>query len=96
MPEDTTLHVGRCVLDPVARELTCDGEPVQLSPRELQLAHLLMSHADRVVTRREALEAVWGSAARENVLDVYIRYLRARLGADAIATARGIGYRFLG
>ncbi|WP_062303222.1 response regulator transcription factor [Demequina subtropica] len=94
--EDTTLRVGRCVLDPVARELACDGEPVPLSPRELQLAHLLMSHADRVVTRREALEAVWGSAARDNVLDVYIRYLRTHLGADAITTVRGVGYRFLG
>ncbi|WP_369344502.1 response regulator transcription factor [Demequina maris] len=95
-PEDPTVRVGRCALDPVARSLTCDGEPVALSPRELQLAQLLMEHADRVVTRAEALDAVWGSASRDNVLDVYVRYLRTRLGADAIETVRGVGYRFHG
>ncbi|WP_062317426.1 response regulator transcription factor [Demequina maris] len=95
-PEDPTVRVGRCALDPVTRSLTCDGEPVALSPRELQLAQLLMEHADRVVTRAEALDAVWGSASRDNVLDVYVRYLRTRLGADAIETVRGVGYRFHG
>ncbi|WP_296665293.1 response regulator transcription factor [Demequina sp.] len=95
-PVDSTLTVGRCTFDPAARELTCDGEPIPLSPRELQLAQLLMERADGVVTRAEALDAVWGSAARENVLDVYIRYLRTRLGADAIETVRGVGYRFRG
>ncbi|WP_369401591.1 response regulator transcription factor [Demequina phytophila] len=93
---DPTLRVGRCELDPVARRLTCDGEEVQLSPRELQLARLLMENAGGVVTRARALEEVWGSAARDNVLDVYVRYLRARLGADAIETVRGVGYRFHG
>ncbi len=95
-PQDPTIRVGRCELDPIARELTCDGEPISLSPRELQLAQLLMERADGVVTRHEALEAVWGTAARENVLDVYIRYLRTRLGTDTIETVRGVGYRFTG
>ncbi len=95
-PADPTLRIGRCVLDPITRELTCEGELVALSPREFQLAHLLMSRGGEVVTRAEALAHVWDSGARENVLDVYIRYLRTRLGADAIATVRGVGYRFLG
>nr|WP_062314596.1 response regulator transcription factor [Demequina rhizosphaerae] len=95
-PEDPVLRVGRCALDRADRRLTCDDEPVPLSPRELQLAQLLMEHADRVVTRAEALEAVWGSASRDNVLDVYVRYLRTHLGADAIETVRGVGYRFRG
>ncbi|WP_062518772.1 response regulator transcription factor [Demequina silvatica] len=93
---DPTVRVGRCALDPVARRLTCDDEEVPLSPRELQLAHLLMTNAGEVVTRARALEEVWGSAARDNVLDVYIRYLRTHLGADAIETVRGVGYRFHG
>jgi len=94
--EDPTLTVGRCKLNPVTRILTSDGEDVSVSPREFQLAQLLMSRGGDVVTRAEALDHVWGSASRENVLDVYIRYLRSRLGADAIETVRGVGYRFIG
>ncbi len=95
-PATAVLEVGNCVLDPIARTLELDGEPVSLSNREFQLAQLLMSRAGDVVTRAEAMEHVWGSAARENVLDVYIGYLRSRLGADAIETVRGKGYRFRG
>lgn len=95
-PATTTLSVGRCVLDPLSRTLEVDGELVSLSNREFQLAHLLMSKAGSVVTRAEAMEHVWGSAARDNVLDVYIRYLRTRMGVHAIVTVRGEGYRFVG
>jgi len=90
------IEVGRCVLDPMARTLEVGGEEVPLSNREFQLAHLLMSRAGQTVTRAEALEHVWGSAARDNVLDVYIRYLRSRMGANAIKTIRGEGYQFVG
>lgn len=95
-PATAVIEAGRCVLDPVARTLEVDGEEVPLSNREFQLAHLLMSHAGQTVTRAQALEHVWGSAARDNVLDVYIRYLRSRMGERAIATVRGEGYRFVG
>ncbi|WNM24112.1 response regulator transcription factor [Demequina capsici] len=95
-PEVTVIRLGRCELDTIARELTCEGEPVELSPRELQLATLLMTRQGEVVSRADALEHVWGSASKDNVLDVYIRYLRGRLGADAIETVRGVGYRFIG
>ena len=91
-----TLRVGRCELDPVDRTLMCDGLDVPLSPREFQLAHLLMSRGGEVVPRADALQEVWGSAARDNVLDVYIRYLRTHLGTRAIETVRGVGYRFVG
>lgn len=94
--DDSVIRVGDCELDALERTLSCAGERVSLSPREYQLAHLLMSHQGRVVTRAQALEKVWGSAARENVLDVYIRYLRSHVGADAIETVRGVGYRFVG
>ena len=95
-PATAVIEAGRCVLDPMTRTLEVDGEEVPLSNREFQLAHLLMSNAGRVVTRAEALEHVWGSAARDNVLDVYIRYLRSRMGASAIKTVRGEGYQFVG
>ncbi len=95
-PATAPIEAGRCVLDPMARTLEVDGEEVPLSNREFQLAHLLMSRAGQTVTRAEALEHVWGSAARDNVLDVYIRYLRSRMGAHAIKTIRGEGYQFVG
>lgn len=95
-PATTVIEAGHCVLDPMTRTLEVDGEEVSLSNREFQLAHLLMSHAGQTVTRAEALEHVWGSAARDNVLDVYIRYLRSRMGAHAIKTIRGEGYQFVG
>ena len=95
-PATAVIEAGRCVLDPMTRTLEVDGEEVSLSNREFQLAHLLMSHAGQTVTRAEALEHVWGSAARDNVLDVYIRYLRSRMGTSAIMTIRGEGYKFVG
>ncbi len=90
------IQVGRCELDPIERTLACDGIDVPLSPREFQLAQLLMSRGGDVVPRADALHEVWGSATRDNVLDVYIRYLRTHLGPDAIETVRGVGYRFVG
>ncbi|MDN4471471.1 response regulator transcription factor [Demequina zhanjiangensis] len=93
---DPVIRIGRCALDTESRSLTCDDEPVELSPRELQLATLLMTHGGDVVSRQAALAHVWGSASKDNVLDVYIRYLRGRLGADSIETVRGVGYRFVG
>jgi DNA-binding response OmpR family regulator len=95
-PATAIVTAGCCTLDPIHRTLEVDGELVSLSNREFQLAHLLMRNAGRVVTRAEALEHVWGSAAADNVLDVYIRYLRSRMGAKAIETVRGEGYRFVG
>jgi len=95
-PSSGTIRVGSCELDPVDRTLLAGGHEIPLSPREFQLAQLLMSRQGEVVQRAEALEEVWGGAAKDNVLDVYIRYLRTHLGADAIETVRGVGYRFVG
>src|SRR5690554_1716256 len=95
-PRDGVLTVGHCDLDPIERTLTWHGVEIPLSPREFQLAHLLVARDGEVLTRAEALQEVWGSAAQDNVLDVYIRYLRTHLGPHAIETVRGVGYRFVG
>ena len=95
-PESGTLRIGRCELDPSDRTLLCGGAEIPLSPREFQLAQLLMSRRGEVVPRADALTEVWGAAAKDNVLDVYIRYLRTHLGPDSIETVRGVGYRFVG
>lgn len=93
--ESGVIVAGMCVLDPVRRSVECDGEPVKLSNREFQLLDLLMRNAGEVVTRQVALDHVWGAASGANVLDVYIGYLRSRLGAQAIETVRGRGFKFV-
>jgi DNA-binding response OmpR family regulator len=91
----TNLVAGRLRLDLIRREADSGTGRVQLSEREFLLLRELMRHPGRVVSKQRLLSAVWhyhfdpGS----NVVDVYIRRLRAKLGADAIETMRGEGYR---
>jgi DNA-binding response OmpR family regulator len=91
----TNLIAGRLRLDLIRREADSGTGRVQLSEREFLLLRELMRHPGRIVSKQRLLSAVWryhfdpGS----NVVDVYIRRLRAKLGADAIVTMRGEGYR---
>ena len=61
------------------------------------LAEELMRHPDEILTREHLLSKVWGLDfdPGSNVVDVYVRYLRGKLGADRIETVRGLGYRFV-
>ena len=91
------LVVGDLVLDPAARTLTRGGEPVTLTVRELALLEYLMRHADRVVGKVELLDHVWDGPGEDlNVVEVYVGYLRRKLGRDAVTTVRGAGYRVAG
>jgi len=91
------LTVGELVLDPAARTVTRAGGPVALTTRELALLEYLMRHADRVVGKVELRDHVWdGSGEDLNVVEVYVGYLRRKLGRDAVATVRGAGYRVAG
>ena len=71
------------------------GREVELSARELTLAEVLMRHRGQVLSREQLLSHVWGYDfdPGSNVVDVYVGYLRKKLGADLIRTVRGIGYR---
>jgi DNA-binding response OmpR family regulator len=94
--EPTVVTAGGVVLDLTAHSATVAGRPVDLSAREFTLARELMGHAGQVLSRDQLLDRVWGYevTGSSNVVDVYVRYLRAKLGADRITTVRGIGYRF--
>ncbi|MFK5635284.1 response regulator transcription factor [Ornithinimicrobium sp. LYQ103] len=94
--ELTSVTAGGVTLDLAAHSATVDGTPVDLSAREFTLARELMGHAGQVLSRDQLLDRVWGYevTGSSNVVDVYIRYLRAKLGAERISTVRGIGYRF--
>ncbi|WP_263730087.1 response regulator transcription factor [Cellulomonas sp. SG140] len=91
------LRVGDLELDPATRSLTRGGEPVALTVRELALLEYLMRHADRVVGKVELRDHVWDAPGEDlNVVEVYVGYLRRKLGRDAVLTVRGAGYRMAG
>jgi DNA-binding response OmpR family regulator len=91
------LSVGDVLLDPSARTVTQAGQPVALTVRELALLEYLMRHADRVVGKVELRDHVWeGTGEDVNVVEVYVGYLRRKLGRATVATVRGAGYRVAG
>lgn len=94
--EDDRLSAGGVELDIAARTATVDGKPIDLSAREFALARELIQHAGQALSREQLLDRVWGYevTGSSNVVDVYIRYLRSKIGADRITTVRGVGYRF--
>jgi two-component system OmpR family response regulator len=89
------LRAGDVVLDPAERRVTVADEPVTLTPREYGLLEYLLRHAGRVVTKTEVLDHVWDMAAdvNPNAVEVYVGYLRRKLGRDLVETVRGAGYR---
>jgi len=95
--ESPVLTVGDLVLDPAARTLTQEGRFVDLTARELALLEYLMRNADRVVGKLELRDHVWEGAGEDvNVVEVYVGYLRRKLGRAAVSTVRGAGYRVAG
>ncbi len=89
------LAVDGLELDLRTRRAIVDGVEVELSAREFALAEELLRNADRVLSREQLLSRVWGYDfdPGSNIVDVYIGYLRAKLGAAHIETVRGMGYR---
>lgn len=90
-----TLAVDGLELDLRTRRAVVEGRQVELSAREFALAEELMRHADSVLSREQLLSRVWGYDfdPGSNIVDVYIGYLRGKLGAAHIETVRGMGYR---
>ena len=97
-PGGDSYKVGDLVLYPNTYEVEVSGEPVQLTRREYDLLEFLMRNKRTVLTRDQILEQVWGYdyTGDTNVVDVYIRYLRAKLDdrfqKKYIYTVRGVGY----
>ena len=93
--EQTLLEAGPIVLDLRRRTVSVDGRSVELSSREFALAETLFRHPGQVLSREQLLSMVWGYdfEPESNVVDVYIGYLRRKLGPDRIETVRGMGYR---
>lgn len=82
-------------LDLKTRRITVDGDTHDLSAREFALAEEFIRHPDQVLSREQLLSRVWGLDfdPGSNVVEVYVRYLRGKIGASRIETVRGMGYR---
>jgi two-component system phosphate regulon response regulator PhoB len=104
LPQATedAVEAGALRLDPATHRVLANGERVNVGPTEFRLLHFLMTHPERVHTRAQLLDQVWGDHVfvEERTVDVHIRRLRAALepsGLDArVQTVRGTGYRFSG
>ncbi len=87
-------------LDPVSHRVTGNGTPIELGPTEFRLLHFFMTHAERVYSRSQLLDQVWGDDVfvEERTVDVHIRRLRLALEVSGhdnlVQTVRGSGYRF--
>ncbi len=83
-------------LDMLTRRATVDGRDIDLSAREFALAEQFLRHAGEVLSRETLLSRVWelDFDPGSNVVDVYVRYLRGKVGASRIVTVRGEGYRW--
>lgn len=90
------LEVAGVRLDLRARKVHVGGREVELSAREFTLLETFLSHPEQVLSREQLLSRVWGYdfEGGSNVVDVYVGYLRKKLGAESIETVRGMGYRF--
>jgi DNA-binding response OmpR family regulator len=93
--EPTVLRAGTIVLDLRTRRASTEGRTVDLTAREFTMLEVLIRHAGQVLSREQLLSHVWGYDydPGSNVVDVYIGYLRRKLGSNSIETVRGMGYR---
>ena len=94
------VNAGKITIDATEHRVTIDEKPADLSPTEFRLLHFLLTHADRVFSRNQLLDSVWGQQVyvEDRTVDVHIRRLRKVLEQyecdHYITTVRGVGYRF--
>ena len=97
---DDVVQIAGLRLDPAGKRVTANGQIVDLSPTEFRLLHFLMTHPERIYSRAQLLDQVWGDHVfiEERTVDVHIRRLRKELeptGHDRLVdTVRGSGYGF--
>jgi two-component system phosphate regulon response regulator PhoB len=95
------VEVEGLVINPATRVVSGNGKPLKMGPSEFELLHFFMTHTDRVYSRAQILDHVWGDHVfiEDRTVDVHIRRLRDALSPsgheDLVETVRGVGYRFL-
>jgi two-component system, OmpR family, response regulator QseB len=93
--DEMVLKMGDVVLDLRSRKVKVGREIIDLPAREFTLAETFFRHPGQVLSREQLLDRVWGYDydPGSNIVDVYVGYLRKKLGSDLIETVRGMGYR---
>ena len=97
---DDLVQIGSLILDPVTHRVTGNDQPLTVGPTEFRLLHFFMTHTERVFSRAQLLDRVWGDHVfvEERTVDVHIRRLRKALEPSKhhvhVETIRGAGYRF--
>lgn len=100
MVADDLIAMNGLTLDPASHRVTSNENPLEMGPTEFKLLHFFMTHPERVYSREQLLNYVWGENVyvEDRTVDVHIRRLRKALEADGhdkmIQTVRGTGYRF--
>jgi two-component system, OmpR family, response regulator len=91
------LSAGEVTLDPATHEVTLSAAPVAVTPREYALLEYFLRNPGRVISKTELLDNVWDAAqdTDPNAVEVYIGYLRRKIGRDVLRTVRGAGYRLV-
>ncbi|GAA1415966.1 DNA-binding response regulator [Glutamicibacter uratoxydans] len=96
-PASSVLEYDGLSMDLLRHTVFSDGREIELSSREFALAETFMRNPEQVLSREQILSRVWGYDfdPGSNVVDVYVRYLRSKLGAARLETVRGVGYRLV-
>jgi two-component system phosphate regulon response regulator PhoB len=98
--DDDPIEIEGLRLDPTSHRLTCRDQPIRIAPTEFRMLHFFMGHPERVFTRNQLLDRVWGRDVyiEERTVDVHIRRLRKALAGHGfdrfVQTVHGTGYRF--
>lgn len=95
--DSSVLRHGELEMDLLRRRVTVAGREVDLSTREFALAEAFLRHPGQALSREQLLSRVWGYDfdPGSNIVDVYVGYLRGKLGSERFQTVRGIGYRLV-
>lgn len=94
---NTSITAGAISLDLEKHIVTVDGAEMEFAKKEFNILKILMQNAGKVVTREKLFESVWGSdfMGETRTLDMHIKFLRQKLGADRIVTVRGVGFKLV-
>lgn len=92
---EPVIQHGRVAYNPASMEVTLDGEPVNLSRREITLLAEFLNHPDRVMSKEKLEDVVygWDVEVESNSIEVHIHHLRKKLYGSIIKTVRGLGYK---
>ena len=94
--KNTKINAGNLIIDRTSYTVTVNGDPITLPKKEFELLYYLVQNPDKVHSRDDLLQNIWGSDVYvlARTVDVHIRKVREKIGSDYIVTVKGVGYKF--